>query len=811
MEYCILGDLSHFIKHRATLHDNPALRDMIRKYPLSPQPLGALNEVVVRHFLKQLASAMEFMRDRDLMHRDIKPQNLLLVPPPDYLARSKDTMMIMSAYEKSDVPMAGLRSLPLLKIADFGFARSLPKTSLAETLCGSPLYMAPEILRYEKYDAKADLWSVGTVLYEMLVGKAPFRANNHVELLRKIEMSEDKIDFPKKLIITSGLKELLRALLRRKPQERIEFTDFFRHRVVEEPIPGLVEDDRPPPPRAPSRSEDTPMTRTSSTRSNRRQEMKTESAAQSSSPRDRIISSSPRTQHIDPARPDPSRASSNRPASREELKRPSIVPSATAPNAAAIQAGQSPRTQSSFAKELRKPPSRQTSIDNSLKTASTTSSQNQKAIAEAEQAVRDAREYVLVEKRAVEVNAFADELAASPNLQNKHSAGSRAGQITRRATTQGPPTSATGAVQPSQSRAVQVAQGKPRPETVPQRQNSFGRSYGSPSAASALTKVLHGASLRVFGVAWTPELIGKGLSPPQPYGPFPTYPTSHTSLGLLGDGKTNTPIDEDQRAVNAIEDFATRSDVVYGFAEVKYKQLVPLAPSMDNGLGGNPIDANSDSTEDDGLTVEAVVALSEEALVLYCKSLALMSKSMDISQAWWSRKARGEGIGHHSESSSSVAARTRITSAVQWVRNRFNEVYEKADFVQLKVIDSQKRLPEDHLGHPSNHPAKSSTDEVFLSTGISAERLMYDRATEMSRSAAINEIANEDLPGCERSYITAIKMLEAVLESDDPTPQQRRRSSSLREQVTQDGSDGMIDAEDRQVVQNRKSLLISSF
>ena len=74
----------------------------------------------------------------------------------------------------------------MLKIADFGFARSLPSTSLAETLCGSPLYMAPEILRYEKYDAKADLWSVGTVLYEMVVGRPPFRATNHVELLRKI-------------------------------------------------------------------------------------------------------------------------------------------------------------------------------------------------------------------------------------------------------------------------------------------------------------------------------------------------------------------------------------------------------------------------------------------------------------------------------------------------------------------------------------------------------------------------------------------------------------------------------------------------
>lgn len=44
---------------------------------------------------------------------------------------------------------------------------------MAETLCGSPLYMAPEILQFHKYDAKADLWSVGTILFELLVGESP--------------------------------------------------------------------------------------------------------------------------------------------------------------------------------------------------------------------------------------------------------------------------------------------------------------------------------------------------------------------------------------------------------------------------------------------------------------------------------------------------------------------------------------------------------------------------------------------------------------------------------------------------------------
>ncbi|KAI8444650.1 hypothetical protein BY996DRAFT_8078340 [Phakopsora pachyrhizi] len=89
------------------------------------------------------------------------------------------------------------------------------------------LYMAPEILRYEKYDAKADLWSVGAVLFEMSVGKPPFRAQNHVELLRKIEKSEDRIVFPNDKFVAEDIKNLIKCLLKQNPSERISFKEFF--------------------------------------------------------------------------------------------------------------------------------------------------------------------------------------------------------------------------------------------------------------------------------------------------------------------------------------------------------------------------------------------------------------------------------------------------------------------------------------------------------------------------------------------------------------------------------------------------------
>lgn len=154
-------------------------------------------------------------------------QNLLLQPPTE-------------AEYASGHPLG----IPILKVADFGFARSLPAAALAETLCGSPLYMAPEILRYEKYDAKADLWSVGAVLFEMAVGKPPFKATNHVELLKKIERNDDKIRFPDEEPssrdemedysdlrnappVANDIKELIRKLLKKKPVMRMGFNEFF--------------------------------------------------------------------------------------------------------------------------------------------------------------------------------------------------------------------------------------------------------------------------------------------------------------------------------------------------------------------------------------------------------------------------------------------------------------------------------------------------------------------------------------------------------------------------------------------------------
>ena len=868
MEFCELGDLSYFIKKRDTLFRHDTTADMIKKYP-NPPP-GGLNEVLVRHLLKQLASALEFLRNRNFIHRDVKPQNLLLDPSPLYLANAKPGAVPYAASEKSLVPAVGVASLPTLKLADFGFARSLPSTSLAETLCGSPLYMAPEILRYEKYDAKADLWSVGTVLYEMMVGRPPFRASNHVELLRKIERGEDRIKFPEETVLSDPMKRIIRGLLKRNPVERMGFGDFFNHTVIKDEIPGLAAEDRPAitPVQEPEiPAEEIVSRREMTTREDRPLAMDNESVGKISgglphSPRDRpsrgVETASVKTgsplNRLNPGTPP--RASFSRDVGQSQspsvarqgsrdralrARRPSITSHATAPArqdlhnggtrnvAAATMQRQtsrnSPSPTSSFPKE--KTPQRERVPQRKEDTSAREAREAQERAA---QDVAFERDYVVVEKRAVEVNAFADELAASPRIhgakqtlqhQQQH------GTMIRRATTQGQQASITGA-QTTPSRALQLASGK-RPDSLHHRQSSYeARVRNSATATSAISKAINMASGRLFNMGFSPPLgIGRGGPSPPGYSPFPAYPTNQGSLVMIGDGsKGAIPLDEDSKAVYVIEESATRSDVVYGFAEVKYKQLIPLAPSMDHGLGlrqaGIPEQGEDENitSEDDGLTVDAIVTLSEEALVLYVKALSLLARSMDIAGAWWARKNRGEVIEEstsprtQTNSANGVAVGNRVNNVVQWVRSRFNEVLEKAEFVRLKLIEAQRQLPLDHPSHPNNHPSASgsaagmgtSSENVIVSSGVTAEKLMYDRALEMSRSAAVNELVAEDLPGCEIAYVTAIRMLEAVLEDDEDSAPKKYANADKDPKgshLEEDAVNG-VGAEDRKVVLKRK-------
>ena len=104
---------------------------------------------------------------------------------------------------------------------------------MAATLCGSPMYMAPEVLMSHVYDSSADLYSIGTIVYQCLTGRAPFHATSPQELRQFYE----RTDVLKPTIpagTSPGLSELICSLLKKNPKERMSAKDFFRHPFIRE-------------------------------------------------------------------------------------------------------------------------------------------------------------------------------------------------------------------------------------------------------------------------------------------------------------------------------------------------------------------------------------------------------------------------------------------------------------------------------------------------------------------------------------------------------------------------------------------------
>lgn len=835
MEYCPLSDLSQFLKKRHSLSNYPETQEIFRRYP-NPQ-YGGFNEVLSRHFIKQIASALQYLREGNLIHRDIKPQNLLLNPAPSYMAKQRPEDVPLAASEHSLVSPVGVQSLPMLKVADFGFARHLPSTSMAETLCGSPLYMAPEILRYEKYDARADLWSAGGVLFEMVVGKPPFRAQNHVELLRKIEKANDQILFDNKnMTISRPMKDLIRKLLTKSPLERISYEDFFAHPLITGEIPGLVEDDKlHAMPRAQTELSEISRRMAMQTidgPSERRKSSDTTSKARPSTEEPPSRASKKPSDQDMKQRPDDARRRSSgtpqpdnggtqmqrRTSQREQPKqrRPSMVAHQTAP-ARENLVGAAPSQPAAARMERR--PSRTSPLTGPPMVREPSAVEPSRA--KGDRASREIRErtaqdvafekeYVMIEKRAVEINAFADELDA-----NRGSPSNNQGAMVRRATTQGQPVPVAGVQPSSPSRALTAAT-----RQTHQRAGSFERRYApSPqSATNMLTKALNAANVRLFGALGTSPPFGKGTSPPPAYGAYPTYPAPQNALLLTDANESKTPMDEDGKIVRIMEDAAHRSDVIFGFAEVKYRQLLPATPSTADALGIQQIGAadgamNGSGEEDKDMTTVAIVGVAEEALVLYVKTLAILAKTIDLAGHWWSKQSRAEGTSSDRSSTPSSEVGKRMNGVVQWARNRFNECLEKSEVVGRRLQLAQKQLPEDHPGHPDNQTSSSrgpggaaitaSAEQIHITSGVTAEKLMFERAVEMSRAAAVNELVGEAMPDCELSYVTAILLLEAVLESDEEPLM--RKPSAKKDQRGDEIVNGM-ETEDRQTVVKSEML-----
>tara|TARA_Y100000996_G_scaffold413851_1_gene403080 strand:- start:4681 stop:5706 length:1026 start_codon:yes stop_codon:yes gene_type:complete len=170
LEYCHYGDLHSYIKENICLSESDSL-----------------------NFFKQIIYGLKHLIDKNIYHRDLKPHNILIT------------------IDKK------------IRICDFGLAKKIDNIDLNTTICGSPMYMAPEIFESNTYDDKSDIWSLGLILFEMLGGYHPFKSSNIEDLKFKIK----NVKIPDIKHITKSTKKLLNSLLEKNIEKRISWNKLF--------------------------------------------------------------------------------------------------------------------------------------------------------------------------------------------------------------------------------------------------------------------------------------------------------------------------------------------------------------------------------------------------------------------------------------------------------------------------------------------------------------------------------------------------------------------------------------------------------
>jgi len=165
--------------------------------------LGNYTEEDAKTITRQLLDALAYMHFNNVTHRDLKLENLLLSRPND---------------------------ISSVVIADFGLARSAANArQVFSTQCGTPSYVAPEILLGKSYSPAVDVWSMGIILYTLLIGSFPFADDDQQALFRLICSGKYDVAQPEWGMISNEVKDLLKGLLDTNPDTRLTAADALNH------------------------------------------------------------------------------------------------------------------------------------------------------------------------------------------------------------------------------------------------------------------------------------------------------------------------------------------------------------------------------------------------------------------------------------------------------------------------------------------------------------------------------------------------------------------------------------------------------
>ena len=176
------------------------------------QTKTGFNELEVQIIMNQFNNIFKKMQKERIIHRDLKLKN------------------IMIKYDKN-VEIIGF----VLKLSDFGFSKVMNEDDVTGTNLGSPATKAPEIMKGSDYNAKADLWSIGVIMYQLFFDQLPFPARTARELKEAIFRARGvRLPIGKEDSMTQICFDLIDKLLQKEPEKRIEFEDYFNHKFFTE-------------------------------------------------------------------------------------------------------------------------------------------------------------------------------------------------------------------------------------------------------------------------------------------------------------------------------------------------------------------------------------------------------------------------------------------------------------------------------------------------------------------------------------------------------------------------------------------------
>jgi len=164
---------------------------------------GHYSEADARTLTRTIVSTMGYLHSQGVAHRDLKPENILLATPAE------------------DAP---------IKVTDFGLSRLIEETTLMTTACGTPGYVAPEVITHEAYSTQIDMWSVGVIVYILLCGFPPFYGENDAQMFRKIRSAQYKFLSPYWDGISMEAKDFVSRLLVVDPAKRMTAHQALKHK-----------------------------------------------------------------------------------------------------------------------------------------------------------------------------------------------------------------------------------------------------------------------------------------------------------------------------------------------------------------------------------------------------------------------------------------------------------------------------------------------------------------------------------------------------------------------------------------------------